>query len=188
MDEICSLLNRLIKIYQIPNCDNETVMYLAEWIMDHYKHHDFALIQESLINPPRNDFNTWRLTPDTISIWIEQTQNKRANKAIAEESRMRQEAETTKHQYSPETEKMIQEYINSLAGFKEVQAMTDADVNKYGQSRPVKKQSASAGYVAPDKEYIIMKELRRRYHIENFDKVTGKALSRAVSFEEWILL
>ena len=187
MDEICSLLNRLIKIYQIPNCDNETVMFLAEWIMDQYKHHDFALIQESLRNPPRNDFNTWRLTPDTISIWIEQTQNKRANKAIVEESRMRQDAETPKHQYSPETEKMIQEYINSLSGFKEVQALTDDDVKKYGQEKPVKK-SASAGYVAPDREYVVMKELRRRYHLEYFDKVTGKALPGAVSFEEYLLL
>jgi hypothetical protein len=135
MDDICKSLNRLIKIYQIPNIDNETVMFLAEWIMEEYKHNDLQLIEEALKYPPKNEMNTWRLTPDTIRYWIDVTREKIFDRNAKEESRKRQEAETPKHQYS--TEKMIQDFKNSLLdGIKTVSQMDEAEIKANGQLRP----------------------------------------------------
>ena len=44
------------------------------------------------------------------------------------------------------------------------------------------------GYIPPNKEYVIEKELKRRYYIECYDKYTGKPLDNWMSFEEWKLI
>jgi hypothetical protein len=184
MPEICSLLNRLVKIYQIPNVDNESIVYLSEWILDEYKHNDLALIQEALKNPPRNDMNTWRLTPDTIRFWIDTTREKRFDRQIKEESRKRQEAENQRHKYSPETEKMIQDFKNKLLeGVQRVPELTEREIKENGQTRP-----KAIKYTGTDKEYLILKELQRRYYIECYDKYTGKPNEKWMSFEEWRML
>lgn len=150
MDQLCTMLNRLVKIYQIPNIDNETVMYLSEWIMDEYQHHDLELIQEALKFPPKNEMNTWRLTPDTIRFWIDVTREKVFDRKQAEESKARQEADQPKHQYSPETEKMIQDFKNSLLeGISKAPEMTQEEIKANGQLRPkaIKYNSTDADYV-----------------------------------------
>ena len=137
MTELCKALKRIVKIYQIPNIDNEALVYLSEWIMEEYKHHDLALIQEALKYPPRNEMNTWRMTPDTIRFWIDTTREKVFDKQLKEKSLKRQEAETPKHQFSPETEKMIQDFKNSLLeGMKTVPQMDETEIKANGQLRP----------------------------------------------------
>ena len=183
MKELIKALSRLVKIYQIPNVDNEALVYLSEWIMETYKHHDLALIQESLRNPPRNDFNTWRLTPDTIAVWIEQTHLKIENRRVVEESRIRQEEENKKHDYSPETERMIQDFKNKLLdGVQTVPKMTTHEIAENGQLRP-----KAIPYPSTSKEKLIDKELKRQWANEVHDKYTGKRLENWLAYEEWIL-
>jgi hypothetical protein len=184
MKEIIKSFNRIIKIYQIPNIDNEGLVYLAEWIMEEYQHHDFALIQEALKYPPRNPDNTWRMTPDTIRFWIDKTQEKVFDRKQKEESQTRQEVENQKHVYSPETEKIIQDFKNKLMdGIKDAPVMTEKEIKENGQLRPkaVKRQSTS-------QEYLIEKELLRQWALEVHDKYTGERLDNWLSFEEWKLI
>jgi len=49
-------------------------------------------------------------------------------------------------------------------------------------------ESKKIGYTPPDKEYLIEKELKRKYYLECYDKITGKPLDNWLSFEEWVLL
>ncbi len=151
MDEICKALNRLIKIYQIPNIDQEAVMFLAEWIMDEYQHNDFELIQEALKYPPRNLDNTWRMTPDTIRFWIDKTREKLFDKKAKEESEARQKFEDKPKEFSPETEKLIQDFKNKLLdGIRTVPEMDDKDIKANGQVRPkaIVRASTDENYVS----------------------------------------
>jgi hypothetical protein len=137
MAELCKALSRIVKIYQIPNIDNEALVYLSEFIMEEYQHNDLALIQEALKYPPRNSDNTWRMTPDTIRFWVDQTREKVFDRTAKEESRKRQEAENPKHTFSPETEKMIQDYKNMLLdGIRTVPQMDESEIKANGQIRP----------------------------------------------------
>jgi len=188
MEELCKALDRLAVIYQIPNYDPKVnSILLAEWILENYQHHDLALVQEALRNPPRlsetND-HTWRLTPDSISGWIDYTRIKRANQREVEESRKRQEEAQPKHQYSPETEKMIADFQNKLLeGVQKVPALTEKEIKENGQLRP-----KAVKYNGTDKEYLILKELQRQYFIDCYDKYTGKPNENWMSFEEWRML
>ena len=187
--EIFMLLMRIAKIYQIPNWDNTNAELLTEWLIDEYQHHNLELVSKTLRNPPKLNDTAWRLTPDTLREWIDYTRNKEADLKIRIDSEKRQDFKfDTPDDMSDETKAMIQEYINSLSGFKQVQAMSEADVKKYGRERPVQKLPESLGYVPPNKEYLIEKELRRRWALEVFDKVTGKANENYLSFEEWKLI
>lgn len=183
MEELIKALNRIIKIYQIPNIDNEALVYLSEWIMDEYQHNDLALIQEALNYPPRNPDNTWRMTPDTIRFWIDTTRERIFDRNAKEESKARQEAETPRHQYSPETVKMIEDFkIKLLDGIKTVPELTAKEIKENGQVRPkaINRPSTSA-------EYVIEKELKRKWMLEFFDPITGHKRDNYLSFEEWIL-
>jgi len=184
MKELIKALSRIVKIYQIPNIDNEALVYLSEFIMEEYQHNDLALIQEALKYPPRNPDNTWRMTPDTIRFWVDQTRERVFDRTAKEESRKRQEEETTKHKYSPETEKMIQDFKNKLLeGIRHVPELSEAEIRANGQ---VRQQATRRPFT--DKEYMIEKDLRRRWSNEVFDKYTGKRLENYLSFEEWKLL
>jgi len=185
MKELCKALDRLAIIYQIPNYDPTiNSILLAEWILDTYKHEDYDLVRESLKNPVRLNDHTWRLTPDSISGWIDYTRIKRANQKEIEESRKRQEAENQTHKYSPETEAMIQEFKNKLLeGVKPVPQISDEDIKANGQLRPQAVKRAST-----NKEYLIEKQLRKQWALEVHDKYTGKRLDNWISFEEYIKL
>jgi hypothetical protein len=152
MDELCKLLDRLAIIYQIPNYDMKVnSMLLAEWILDTYKHEDYDLVRESLRNPVRLNDHTWRLTPDSISGWIDYTRNKRAERNLLEESRKRQESENKKHEYSPETEKMIQDFKNMLLdGVQSVPGLSEKEIKENGQVRP-----KAFSHPSTDKIYVI---------------------------------
>jgi len=185
MKELCKALDRLAIIYQIPNYDPTiNSILLAEWILETYKHEDYELVKESLRNPVRLNDHTWRLTPDSISGWIDYTRNKMAEIALVEESRKRQESEQPKHQYSPETEKMIQDFKNKLLdGVQKVPELTEKEIKENGQTRP-----KATKYKGPNIEYVIEKELKKRYYNECYDKITGKPLDNWMSFEEWKML
>ena len=183
------LLTRIAKLYQIPNFDNENAVLLASWTFEAYKYDSFETIEKALTNPKPLDDNAFRLTPDTVAKWISIELENKAGKLESEHQNNKSKTIefTAPENLSEETETMIQEYLNSLAGPKLVQAMTDEDILKFGKER-IKIEAKSLGYVPPNKEYVIEKELKRRYYLEMYDKVTGKPLENWMSFEEWKLL
>lgn len=68
---IAQLLNRVAKLYQIPNWDNTNAVLLAKFIMDKYSCETLDVIVKCLESPPSTGERNWRLTPDTIQIWFE---------------------------------------------------------------------------------------------------------------------
>jgi len=67
---ISYLLQRLSKLYQLPNWTEENAVFLAEWIYDNYKYDSLDDVITCLRNPPHTDNKQWRLTPDTIREWM----------------------------------------------------------------------------------------------------------------------
>lgn len=76
---ICFLLQRLSKLYQLPNWTDENALILAEWIFDNYKFDSLDDVITCLKNPPATGNKNWRLTPDTIQEWMTITLEKRAD-------------------------------------------------------------------------------------------------------------
>jgi len=184
--ELFLSIMKLAKLYAVPQFDNTNGELLTEWILDEYKHQDLDLIQETLRNPPRLNDQAWRLTPDTLREWIDLTRIKRADLKIKEESQKRQETiNENMAQLSPETQKMVADYIASLMPEKTTYQMTKEEIKEEGKIRPKQKRAV---YNSTPKEEVIMKELKRRYYIECYDKYTGKPLDNWLSFEEWKLL
>lgn len=188
--EIVALLERLVLIYQIQNWTSNNSILLSEWIMDNYKFDKLDTILKCLKNPPVTTEPNWRLTPDTIRSWMTIVLEKEAIEREKELSKDKVKTIefTAQEDLKHETEKMIQDYLDSLKGFKQVQAMTEKDVKKYGRERPVQKLPESLGYVPPNKEYYIQKELRRIWSLEVHDKYTGKPNENYISFEEWLMM
>ena len=186
MQDLFLAIMKLAKIYQIPNFDNTNAELLAEWLMEEYKHQDLDLIQETLRNPPRLNDQAWRLTPDTLREWIDLTRIKRADLKIKEESQKRQETiNENMAQLSLETQKMVADYIAKLMPEKKSYELTSQEIKENGQLRPKKVKNV---YPSTPKEEVILKELKRRYYLEMYDKITGKPLDNWMSFEEWKLL
>ena len=186
---ISSLLLRIAKKYQIPNFDEESALLLAEDTLERYKYDLVEVLVRCLELPPHTGEKNWRLTPDTINEWMAITLEKQAETREREISKEKAKTVefTVLDDLSPETRKMVQDYLDSLSGPKMVQAMTEEDVKKYGKER-IKKDAKSLGYVPPNKEYLIEKELKRRYYLECYDKNTGKPLDNWMSFDEWKML
>lgn len=67
---IALLLQRLSKLYQIPNWTEENAVILTEWIHENYKYETLDTIMQVLTNPPNTGAKNWRLTPDTIQEWM----------------------------------------------------------------------------------------------------------------------
>lgn len=63
-------LQRLAKLYQVPNWDENNAVFLAEWIYENYKYDSLDDVMVCLINPPDTGDKNWRLTPDTIREWM----------------------------------------------------------------------------------------------------------------------
>lgn len=69
-------LNRLGKLYLIPNFTEEHAVILSEWVYDNYKFDTLDTVIDCLKNPPEtydehgNKENNWRLTPDRIQKWM----------------------------------------------------------------------------------------------------------------------
>jgi hypothetical protein len=179
-------------MYQIPNFDEESALGLAECVLERYKYELVETVVKCLEQPPHTGEKNWRLTPDTISDWMDITLDKQSELREREISMQKaKNAEimtvefTVNEDLKPETKKMIQDYLDSLSGPKMVQAMTDKDVRKFGGERPYK---SNLPYQSTSEEYLIEKELRRRWALEVHDKYTGKRLENWLSFEEWKLI
>jgi len=138
--------------------------------------------------PPQTKDNNWRLTPDTIREWMEIELDKQAEAREREHSREKAKKVDTQEQepLSPDTDEMISKYLASLSGLREVQALTDQDIKKYGKER-IKKPSMSAGMAFTSREDLTMHKLRKEWAMAVHDLHTGHRLDNWISFEEWIL-
>lgn len=77
---IAMLLQRLAKLYQIPNWTEENAILLTEWIHINYQYEEIDCIVNILTNPPNTGNKNWRLTPDTVQEWMSVELDKQAEK------------------------------------------------------------------------------------------------------------
>ena len=186
---IASLLMRIAKLYQVPNFDEESALILAVDTIERFQYDPVDVLVKCLTSPPSTGEKNWRLTPDTISEWMSITLEREADRIEREHQNVKMKkvefevpADTT-----PETEKMIQDFMNSLSDFKKVPALSEDYIKENGQRKP-RKVSHSSGWVQPSQEEVVMLELRRRWMLANFDHNTGKELEGFLSFDEWYRL
>ena len=174
---ISAQLDKLARLFQIPNWDQMNTVLLTEWIMDTYPNELTETIISAL-SRPRIDSKVWRLTPDTITEWMQyeiereaQERERQVHNAKQEEFRI----EWTDQQF-----KEIQEAIDKAEGFKAGQRMSDKEVMQEGQTRPkwTKPTYTSA-------EYIRSRELHLQWIRENFDPITAQKKATWISEEEW---
>lgn len=187
---IASLLIRIAKLYQIPNFDEENALLLAGDTIERFQCEPVEVLIKCLSAPPSTGEKNWRLTPDTINQWMAITLEREAE--ILEKEHQKQktkkvefEAPASEMEKTPETKKMIQDYLDSLSDFKKAPGLSDEYIKEYGQHKP-KKVSHSRGYVQPSAEYVALSEAKRIWALENTDLLTGTMLPGAVTFEEWI--
>lgn len=175
-------------MYQIPNFDEESCILLAVDTIERYQYEPVETLIKCLERPPSTGEKNWRLTPDTISEWMRITLEREADRLELEH----QNQKTKKIEFevktdiSAETEKMIQDYINSLSDFKKAPALSQEYIKQNGQ-RNAKKVSHSSGYVQPSLEDVALREAKRIWALENTDLLTGKRLPDSLSFDEWML-
>ena len=90
LKHIAVLLQRLAKLYQIPNWGEENAVMLAQWIFENYKYETFKMVTECLYNPPKTENKNWRLTPDTIQEWMALQLDKEAERREKEHQKLKQ--------------------------------------------------------------------------------------------------
>jgi len=180
---------RIAKLYQVPNFDEESALILAVDTIERFQYDPVEVLVKCLTSPPSTGEKNWRLTPDTISEWMSITLEREADRIEKELTKNKSKSIEFEvpTDISKETEKKIQDYINSLSDFKKVPSLSEDHIREYGQHKP-KKVSHSAGFVQPSKDEVVMKELKRRWAIDVFDPKTGQRNDNYLSFDEWILL
>lgn len=87
---ISYLLQRLSKLYQLPNWTEDNAVFLAEWIYDNYKYDALDDIIICLRNPPHTEKKQWRLTPDTIREWMKIVLSERAEQREIENKKLKE--------------------------------------------------------------------------------------------------
>lgn len=200
--QIADQLDRLAKLYQIPNWDSINSILLTEWILEAYPHHKLETIL-SAISRPEITTKVWRLTPDTIAEWIVAQIQKESLKKGLEESKEKQNQEVT-IEWTDERLKQWQEAINNSKGFTSIPKLTKTEIMIEGQRRPLVKKSprpslplSSIDQYLTDlsKKYGVtleqMKELRLQWMREVYvpDRLEPTFLpGKEISFEEWLLV
>lgn len=171
-------LDRLAKLYQVPNWDAVNTVLLSEWIVDTY-HSDLLKTVLDCLSRPRRTDKVWRLTPDTITEWM--TSEQEALAARRENYVHNAKHEEVKSEWTDERLEELKKITQSVEAPK-ISSLTQEDIEKEGQEKPLKPT-----YIPPGKEYYVMNQLLIKYGRECTDPHTGRALPGALSFEEWIL-
>lgn len=149
-EEITASILRLAKMYQVPNFDEVNAVLLADWVIEEYQHHELDLVQEALRKPPVLNDPAWRLTPDTLKVWIDLKRSERVEMKQRAESLIRQTDSQPEHKYTEDVNALIADYLNQLKeGPQVIRSITEKEVKEEGQLRPKKKE-----YVAPGADYF----------------------------------
>jgi len=169
---ISDALLRIGILYQIPNFSEANALILAEWTADNYKHKTLELILDALKNPAiiyedGNVTRSWRLTPETVAIWIEKRATEQETKRQLQETREAQTKLLKENPVSEETETLVKAHIKAL---------------KEGMFHKPKIEKDS------DMERIdLLLKLIHQYKKENIDPITGKMKADGLDEREWLL-
>ena len=166
-------------MYQIKDFGPQNALLLSEWIYENYKYEQLESITRCLENPPALDEKIWRLTPDVIQSWFMAYLDKLSNAREREIHNAKHEK--VESEWPQERLQELQEVIKAVEDFK-VPAITEDDILAEGQEKPKRK------YVPPDKEYLVMLEMKREYGRKWCHLHTGRPLPGAPSFEEFLAL
>lgn len=176
--QLCALLNRLGKLYAIPNWDADSALLLAEWIMEEYKFEQIETVVKALGSPQVNTADkTWRLTPDVIAKWVELEIDRQAAKT--EKEKHNEGFKEVKNEWPEERLKEWKELISEVE-VKKVPSLSEEDVKREGQERVVKT------YHSPDKSYLRELELKVEYGRLHTDLHSGKPKEGAPTYTEWL--
>lgn len=199
MNTIGDHLDRLAKLYQVPNWDALNTVLLSEWIMETYGTEMLKVILNALTSPKSQDRN-WRLTPDNVAEWIAVEQEAMAAKReqYIHNRKVEKPEPVEPQEISAETQRIIDEYQEKLlAGLSKVAPITEEEIRREGQKQPVKKIP-----VLPMNEVDLqirdianrynttieaVKDLRHEWMRQCHDLYTGKPNANYLSFEEWLL-
>lgn len=164
---------RLAKLYQVQNFDASNAVLLAEWIKEEFKHKPLKLIIDTLNHPPvtfeeGQVSRNWRLTPDTVYLWIDKRAKEAEESRQLERTRSEQPKLLPKAELSPASQEMINGYIQELGS------------GMFQSKKPII-QSERA------KQIDLLLKLLGTYRKESFDPITGKLKEGALDEREWLL-
>lgn len=128
---IAHLLQRLAKLYQLPNWTEDNAVTLSEWVYDNYRYDSLQDVMECLKNPPPTGQINWRLTPDTIRTWMEIQLEKTAAKREKEISDMKARELGT----GPIENVDYESFKQRVPDFIKKQRHTNANENEYQRFR-----------------------------------------------------
>lgn len=131
------LLQRLSKLYQLPNWTEDNAVFLAEWIFDNYKYDSLDDVITCLRNPPPTENKQWRLTPDSIKEWMKIILEARAEKREAENKKLKEAFKDPLPEVDYDAFKKKIE-VEGLPG--EVEEVSDPQYEKFRLDYLVKKQ------------------------------------------------
>ena len=177
-------LQRLSKLYQLPNWSEDNSVILAEWITDNYKYDSLDDVIACLANPPQTYDergaieSNWRLTPDRIQKWMSVQLEK---SAIAREKEHQNNKNNPLEILSDDQIKSLQEVILNAEGVKKVVPITESEIKKEGQEKPIKPV-----YKPTDASYLRMVELKAEYGRTHCDLHTGKKIPSSPDFDTWL--
>jgi hypothetical protein len=183
---IAVLLDRLAKLYMVPNWDQTNTILLTEWILETYPFELTKTVVNCLTKSRKNydpENRNWRLTPDTISKWMAEEieiQAARVEKYIHNTKFVQQDESS---EWTAERLKEWQEIIKNSEGFKKGPSLTESEIETEGQEDPPKPK-----YVRPNDEYVISRLLHIEWIRECFDPLTGKPNDNWISEEEFLRL
>lgn len=169
---ISDALLRIGTLYQIPNFNSANALILAEWIAENYKHKTLALILDALKNPTiiyedGNVTRSWRLTPETVAIWIEKRSTEQEHQRQLLATRAEQAKLLPSKPVSDDTNSMVEMYLKQLTE---------------GMSKKIAIQKSPA-----TERIDLILRLLTQYKKENVDPITGNLYEDALDEREWLL-
>jgi len=140
------------------NLNNAQIQFIAEQLIEKYPMETLADFKICFTRALTGNYgDVFRLDTIIIFGWMEKYLNEKyqvLEQQLAKGKNKRVEFTVPEgKELSPETEKLIQDYINSLSDFKKVPAMTEEEIKELGRER-IKPRSVSAGHSYADIEKI----------------------------------
>lgn len=182
--EICNMLDKLAKLYQIPNWDQIGCFLLSDWILETYPAETLDTITRALTKP-RTVGKTWRLTPDVITEWMGYEIEQEAMRREKEIHNLKHTEEQIADGWTDERFQQVLDAIDAAPGFKRGPSLSPQEIREEGQEKPKERGTV---YPYTTREEHIERAINMAYICENYDARTGEKLPNWMSKDEWIRL